>query len=235
MLHVPSTRPQFSSRQVGWFAIAVNAAVLIAAIFVDGTSMSATSNAPIKVVAYGDSLTAGFMLQPNESFPAQLAARAKTRGLNVDVLNAGVSGDTTAAGLERFEWAVPEAVILELGANDSLRGIEPAVARKNLDEIITRLKARNIEVLLTGMLAPKNWGEAYSKAFDGIFADLAAKHDLVLYPFFLDGVALDASLNLPDGLHPNAKGIAVIVDRIMPKFEELLTRVTARAATSSKS
>jgi acyl-CoA thioesterase-1 len=145
------------------------------------------------------------------------------------VTNAGVSGDTTAAGLERFDWAVPpgtDAVILELGANDALRGQSPADAKANLDALIAKLKARNIAVLLAGMRAPKNWGEAYAREFDGMYAELAQKHDLILYPFFLDGVALDPSLNLDDGLHPNGKGVAEIVRRILPKVEDLLQRVT---------
>lgn len=224
--------------QVGMFAMLVNSLVLAALILSAGPAMSADPAKPIKIVAFGDSLTAGFQLQPDQSFPAQLGTAAQARGLNVEILNAGVSGDTTAAGLERFDWAVPDgtqAVILELGANDGLRGIEPAIARKNLETIITRLKARKIDILLAGMKAPKNWGEEYATAFDSMYADLAAAHGLLLYPFFLEGIALDPKLNLDDGLHPNPKGVAVIVDRILPKVEELVARAKTRGnGTASK-
>ena len=143
------------------------------------------------------------------SFPAQLERALKARGHAVEVINAGVSGDTTASGLERLRWAVPEridAVILELGANDALRGLEPGAAKANLDKMITTLKAGGAEVLLAGMLAPRNLGEEYTRAFDAIYPELAKKHGLLLYPFFLDGVALDGKLNLGDGIHPNPQG-----------------------------
>jgi acyl-CoA thioesterase I len=225
--------------QVGMFGALVNAMMVAVFILAPGATVSADQTKPIKIVAFGDSLTAGFLLQPDQSFPAQLGTAAKARGLNIEVLNAGVSGDTTAAGLERFDWAVPEgtqAVILELGANDGLRGIEPAIARKNLETIITRLKARNIDILLAGMKAPKNWGDDYAAAFDSMYSELATAHGLLLYPFFLEGIALDPKLNLDDGLHPNPKGVAVIVDRIMPKVEELVARVTTKTnGTASKS
>lgn len=192
-------------------------------------------NRPIKIVAFGDSLTAGYRLAPDQAFPIRLAAKLKAAGHDVTVANAGVSGDTTAAGLARIDWAVPDdtdAVILELGANDALRGLAPAEARKNLEAIITRLKAKGAEVLLTGMRAPANYGQDFVAAFDPIFPDLAAKHDLLLYPFFLDGIALDASLNLDDGIHPNARGVDVIVERITPKVEELIARVKKRHASA---
>jgi acyl-CoA thioesterase-1 len=153
------------------------------------------------------------------------------------VINAGVSGDTTAAGLERLRWAVPErtdAVILELGANDALRGLDPVRAKANLDNIITTLKAGGAEVLLAGMLAPRNMGEDYARAFDAIYPELAGKHGVLLYPFFLDGVAVDAALNLGDGMHPNPKGVAEITKRILPAVEELMARARARQAASSK-
>lgn len=188
----------------------------------------------MKVVAFGDSLTAGFLLKPDESFPAQLAGALAAKGYTVEMSNAGVSGDTTAAALERFDWAIPpgtEAVILELGANDALRGQPPAEAKANLEAIITRLKERNITILLAGMRAPTNWGPDYQREFDAMYTDLATRHGLILYPFFLEGVALDKSLNLDDGLHPNAKGIARIVENIMPKVEELLRQVKASSAS----
>lgn len=203
-----------------------------------GAAMAADEAAPVRIVAFGDSLTAGYMLKPSEAFPVQLAQALKAKGYTVDVANAGVSGDTTANGLERFDWAIPdgtEAVVLELGANDALRGIDPGRARDNLDKILTQLRARNIEVLIAGMVAPKNWGKEYEAGFAPIFSDLAAKHGALLYPFFLDGVALDAKFNLPDGLHPTGPGVGVIVERILPKVEELIGRVRERRASVSKS
>jgi acyl-CoA thioesterase I len=183
---------------------------------------------PIRIVAYGDSLTAGFGVGPQDAFPVQLQRALVKRGLtNVEVINAGVSGDTTAAALERFDWAVPDGVhaaIVELGGNDALRGQDPAVAKRNLDGILTRLKARNIEVLLAGIPAPRNWGDAYVKAFDGMFAELSAKHGAALYPFFLEGVAMTPTLNLADGIHPNPQGIAVVVERILPSVIALIAK-----------
>ncbi len=186
---------------------------------------------PIRIVAFGDSLTAGYGLQPAEAFPAQLEKALKAKGLSVEIINAGVSGDTTSAALERFDWAIPdgvEAAIVELGANDGLRGQPPEQARRNLDAILGRLRAKGIEVLLTGIPAPRNWGEAYVKAFDPMFSDLATQHGTLLYPFFLDGVALKPELSLPDGLHPNARGVAIIVERIGAKVGELLERVAVK-------
>jgi acyl-CoA thioesterase I len=197
----------------------------------------AQTPAPIRIVAFGDSLTAGFNLSPTDAFPAQLEKALKAKGRQVEVINAGVSGDTTAAGLERFDWAIPngvDAAIVELGANDGLRGQPPEQARKNLDTILGRMKARNIEVLLAGIPAPRNWGEAYVKAFDPMFAELAATHGALLYPFFLDGVALKPDLSLPDGLHPNAKGVAIIVERILPKVDELIERAKAKRIASGR-
>jgi acyl-CoA thioesterase-1 len=203
-----------------------------------GMAFAADDAAPVRIVAFGDSLTAGYMLKPSEAFPVQLAEALEAKGVAVDVSNAGVSGDTTAAGLERFDWAIPEgteAVILELGANDALRGINPDETRANLDKILTRLRQRKIDVLLTGMMAPKNWGKEYEARFSTIYGDLAAKHGTLLYPFFLEGVALDAKLNLQDGLHPTGPGVGVIVDGILPKVEELIGRVRERRAVTSKS
>ncbi len=201
-------------------------------------ALAAESSRPIRLVAFGDSLTAGYMLPPSQSFPSQLAKALKDKGRSVDVANAGVSGDTTANGLERFEWAIPdgtEAVILELGANDALRGLPPKKARANLEKIIEKLRKRNIEVLLAGMIAPKNMGSDYEREYNPIFSDLATKYGLVYYRFFLDGVAMDPALNLSDGMHPSGKGVARIVERILPSVEELLARVEARRLTASKS
>jgi acyl-CoA thioesterase-1 len=185
----------------------------------------------IRIVALGDSLTAGYQLLPGDAFPVKLQAALRARGHAVSVENAGVSGDTSTGGLERLDWAVGDdvdAVILELGANDALRGIDPDVTRRSLDEILARLKARNIPVLLAGMLAPPNLGHAYGEAFGRIFPELAGKHGALLYPFFLDGVAATPGLNLADGMHPNAKGVDAIVERIVPKVEELLAVARAR-------
>ena len=186
---------------------------------------------PIRIVAYGDSLTAGYGVGPGDAFPVQLQRALLKRGYNVEVINAGVSGDTTAAALERFDWAVPDGVdaaIVELGANDALRGQDPGQARRNLDTILTRLKGKGIAMLVAGIPAPRNWGDAYVKAFDGMFAELAKTHGAALYPFFLDGVALQPSLTLPDGLHPNAKGIAIVVERIMPSVVALIAEVETK-------
>lgn len=183
---------------------------------------------PVKLVILGDSLTSGLGLSANEAFPAKLARALKAKGVAVDIADAGVSGDTASAGLARLDWSVPEgteAVIVELGANDALRGVDPKVTRSALDKILRRLKERNIDVLLAGMIAPPNLGEEYSRAFNSIFPQLAAAHGALLYPFFLDGVATDAKFNQRDGVHPNVAGVDIIVARILPKVEELVTRV----------
>jgi len=182
-------------------------------------------------VAFGDSLTAGYQLPADAAFPVQLERALKAKGLAVEIANAGVSGDTSTGGLSRLDWSVPDgtdAVILELGANDMLRAVDPKVTRAALTEIVRRLKARGIEVLLCGMLAPRNLGPDYTRAFDSIYPDLAAANGLVLYPFFLDGIAADPKLNQNDGLHPTTAGVAKIVSGILPKVEELLARVRAK-------
>jgi len=178
-----------------------------------------------QILALGDSLTAGFGLPSEASFPTRLEARLKADGLAAHVINAGVSGDTTAGGLARLDWALadkPNLVILELGANDALRGIDPATVRANLDAMITRIQASGAKVLLAGMQSPTNWGEDYEHDFERIYPELAQAHGVTLYPFFLDGVAMDAKLNQTDGLHPNDRGVAVIVDRMAPIVEQLL-------------
>jgi acyl-CoA thioesterase I len=208
---------------------------LIAALAFGATA--ATASQPLRIVVLGDSLVAGFGIKPSEAFPAQLERALKERGHDVEVINAGVSGDTTAGGLDRVGWAVPErtgAVILELGANDALRGLDPRRAKSNLDKIITTLKAGGAEVLLAGMLAPRNLGEPYTRAFDAIYPELAAKHGLLLYPFFLDGVAMNAKLNLDDGLHPNNRGVAEITKKILPSVEQLIERARAKQAAGTK-
>ncbi len=200
-------------------------------------STAAAESKPVHIVAFGDSLSAGYGLRPKDAFPAQLQKQLKADGRNVVVTNGAVSGDTTADGLQRLEWAVPDgtdAVILELGANDALRGIDPKVTRANLEKIIAALKKHNVQVLLAGMLSPANWGDNYSDDFDKIFPDLAKEHGLVFYPFFLEGVALDTKLNQDDGMHPTGKGVAEIVKRIMPKVVELIARAAPQAATAPK-
>lgn len=197
-------------------------------------SAAAESAKPVRIVAFGDSLTSGYGLRQSQAFPVQLQKALRARGHNVSVSNAGVAGDTTAAGLARFDWAIGDdvdAVILELGANDALRGIDPKVTRENLQKILALLNKRGIPVLLTGMRSPANWGDTYSDDFDAIFPDLAKEHTLVFYPFFLEGVVLNAKLNQKDGMHPNSKGVAEIVRQITPSVEELISRVEARRAT----
>ncbi len=178
-----------------------------------------------RILAFGDSLTAGFGVAPDKSFPAQLAVRLKADRYDVVMDNGGVSGDTTADGLARFDWTMgdhPDVVVVELGANDMLRGLPPARAAANLDAILDKLKAAKTKVLLVGFKAPNNWGADYQKSFDAIYPMLAKKYNVPLYPFFLDGVALDPKLNQADGLHPTAAGVAVIVGRIAPVVEQLL-------------
>jgi acyl-CoA thioesterase-1 len=185
----------------------------------------------IRIVAFGDSLTAGFGLKANEAFPAQLEEALKKRGYDVMIVNAGVSGDTSAGGLARLDWSISDgtdAVILILGANDMLRGLDPAQTRKSLDDAIRRLKARKIDVLLGGMRAAPNLGADYARQFDSIYAELAKEHDILIYPFFLDGVAGQRDLNLNDGIHPTAKGVSLVVERILPVVESLLERVKKR-------
>ena len=212
--------------------------ILAGLLLMSATAQSADpSKAQLTIVALGDSLTAGYLLQPNESFPAQLQMALDAKGHKVQIINAGVSGDTTAGGLDRLAWTlqpVPDAVILELGANDALRGADPAKARSNLDQILKTLSDSNIPVLLAGMKAPGNWGDDYVRAFDAIFPELAAKHGAALYPFFLDGVALNPKFVMADGLHPTAAGIAEIVKHILPDVEALIAKAQDRRPGAKK-
>jgi acyl-CoA thioesterase-1 len=181
-----------------------------------------------RLLVLGDSLVAGYGLPPGQSLPDQLQRDLATRGVSVAVINAGVSGDTTAGGLARLDWSLadnPDAVIIVLGGNDMLRGLPPEGTATNLDAIVSRLRERDIEVLLAGMMAPRNLGPAYVEAFDAIYPALARRHDIEFYPFFLDGVALDPALNLDDGLHPNMQGISEISRRMLPVVERLLARL----------
>lgn len=180
---------------------------------------------PINLVGLGDSLMAGYQLPPDEAFPARLEKRLKDKGFEVTITNAGVSGDTTADGLARLDWSVPDGtdgVILELGANDALRGLPPEETRKNLDAILARLKERKIPVVMMGMIAPPNLGKDFAAAFNPIYPELAEKYGVALYPFVLDGVALDASLQLEDRMHPNGKGTDVMADKFLPVAEMFL-------------
>ena len=193
-----------------------------------------TAERPVKVVVLGDSLSAGLGLPLEAAFPARLTEALKAKDIAVTIIDAGVSGDTAAGGLGRLDWSVPEgtdAVIVELGANDALRGLDPNLTKTALDTILRKLADRHIAVLLAGMRAPRNMGPDYARDFDVIYPALASTHPVVFYPFFLDGVAADRKLNQGDGLHPNAAGVDVIVARILPRVEELITR--ARAARSS--
>ncbi len=188
---------------------------------------------PLRLVAFGDSLTAGLGLPADQAFPARLQAALKAKGHDVLIENAGVSGDTTSAGLARLDWSVPQGtdgVILELGANDALRGINPAITEKALDSMLGRLKGRNIPVLLAGMLAPPNLGPAYGAQFNAIYGHLAEKYQVPLYPFFLDGVAGQPGLNQPDGLHPTSAGVDVIVEKMRPAVEAFVEKIKAAKA-----
>jgi acyl-CoA thioesterase-1 len=189
------------------------------------------SNGPVRLVVLGDSLSAGLGLPATDAFPAQLEKALKDKGLNVTIGNAGVSGDTTSGGLDRLDWSVPEGTqgaILELGANDALRGTDPKVTRAALDDIIKRLKARHVAVLVCGMLAPPNYGADYAAQFNAIYPELAKKYDVPLYPFFLDGVAADTKLNQADGMHPTAAGVAIIVQKILPAVEAFVRGIAAQ-------
>lgn len=205
-------------------------AVFGASFGIAAQAQQAGVRSPVKIVALGDSLTAGYGLSAKDGFVPRLQAAVTARGIAAEVVNAGVSGDTSSDGLARLDWSVPQgtaAVIVELGANDMLRGIKPQITRDALDAILKRLSTRHIAVLLSGMRAAPNLGADYGKAFEAIYPDLAAKYGALLYPFFLDGVAGNLKLVQPDGLHPNPTGVGVIVERILPKVEELITRAQA--------
>ena len=205
--------------------------VLMAAGTVFAQTPAASDAKPIKMVVLGDSLSAGLGLSAPAAFPVRLQKALKTNGITVDMINAGVSGDTSSGGRDRLDWSVPEgteAVIVELGANDALRGTDPTVTRAALTDILARLKARKIAILLCGMYAPPNYGSDYSARFNAIYPDLAKSFGVPLYPFFLDGVAADARFNQPDGLHPTAEGVDVIVKNILPTVEAFLGAISGQ-------
>lgn len=211
-----------NQRPAGWRKALALVLVMIGAAFVSPAAVRAE---PLRIVALGDSLSAGYELSPEDAFPAQLERALKAKGLDAVVENAGVSGDTSTGGLDRLDWSVADGtalVVVELGANDALRGIDPALTRANIDAILTRLKERGIAVVLAGMLAPPNMGDAYVSAFNAIFPDMAAKHGVPLYPFFMEGVITVPELLLADGIHPNGKGVARIVEGIAPLVESAL-------------
>lgn len=228
-------RNVFDPPQVVSAAALVNVlgAILIVASAAFSGSIAEPAGKPIRIAAFGDSLSSGYGLRQSQAFPAQLQKELKARGHNVVISNAGVAGDTTAAGLARLDWAIGDdvdAVILEFGANDALRGIDPKVTRENLQKILAKLNARGLPVLLTGMRSPANWGDTYADDFDAIFPALAKEHSLEFYPFFLEGVVLNAKLNQDDGMHPNTKGVAEIVRQIIPSVEALIAKAEARRA-----
>lgn len=209
----------------GGFAAAVNSRIAaFLALFPCLVALAALEPAhaqsePVKLAILGDSLAAGYGLAPAQAIPARLQSALKEKGRNVTIINHGVSGDTTAGGVERLDWMLgdkPDIVLVELGGNDGLRALDPAATERNLDTIVTRLKAAGVTVWLAGMLAPRNFGPEYAQQFDGLFKRVADRHGVPFYSFFLDGVAQDPALNQPDGIHPNAKGVDVIVERLMP-------------------
>ncbi|TWB07416.1 (3S)-malyl-CoA thioesterase [Bradyrhizobium stylosanthis] len=204
-------------------------AVLMLALMTLANPAWAEATKPLKLVVLGDSLSAGLGLPAQEAFPQKLQKALQAKGIAVDMTNAGVSGDTSSGGRDRLDWSVPDGtdgVIVELGANDALRGIDPALTRTALTDIVQRLKARRIPVMLCGMVAPPNYGADYAARFNSIYPDLAKKFDVPLYPFFLEGVAADAKLNQADGIHPTAAGVDIIVGNIMPTVEAFLGTIT---------
>lgn len=208
----------------------IKAAVRILAVFcaVILAATGALRAETISIVGLGDSLMAGYELPPSDAFPTKLERALIDKGYDVSITNAGVSGDTSSGGLARLEWSVPDgtdAVLVELGGNDALRGIGPDQTRANIDALITRLKERGIAVLLVGMLAPPNMGDDYGEAFNRIYPELSQQHDVPLYPFFLDGVAAETGLDIGDGMHPNARGVDVMVARFLPYAEDLIVAV----------
>src|SRR5712671_2513929 len=212
--------------------------LVLAIVFMTAATASAQTSAtgptkPIKMVVLGDSLSAGLGLSAASAFPARLQKSLKINGIDVDMINAGVSGDTSSGGRDRLDWSVPEgtdAVILELGANDMLRGIDPQLTRHALEEIVRRLTQRHVVVLLAGMRAAANFDSKYRRDFDAIYPELAVRYDLLLYPFFLDGIVGEGALNQGDGLHPSAAGVDAIVVRILPTVEELVRQARSRGA-----
>lgn len=198
---------------------------LVLAFFTLFAASPVADAAPVRILFFGDSLAAGYGLPPEQTLPAKLEAALREQGVDAEVINGGVSGDTTAGGRARLDWALtanPDYAIVELGGNDGLRGLDPAEMRANLDAILTRLEEAGVGILLTGMYAPPNMGEDYSRDFNAVFPALAERHDVAFYPFILDGVAAEPELMQPDGIHPNARGVEVIVERLLPHVLRLV-------------
>jgi len=205
----------YFAKGYGRFAAAVNSLLLVLLC----VTAADAQTAPVKIAVLGDSIAAGYGVKPAEAFPARLETALKAQGRAVTILNHGVSGDTSAGGVDRLDWMLadkPDIVFVELGGNDALRGIDPGTTERNLDAIVGKLKAANVTVWLAGMLAPRNLGPEYTKAFDGIYKKLADKYDVPLYPFILEGVAQDATFNQADGIHPNPKGVDIVVEHLLP-------------------
>jgi acyl-CoA thioesterase-1 len=216
-------------RQIRWRAAALLA--LLISPFHSGTAVART----LRIVAFGDSLSAGYLLPASASFPGQLEAALRAKGRDVTVVNAGVSGDTASDGLARLDWSVPpdaDLVIVEFGANDMFRGLDPTITRRALDEIIAKLQGRGAFVLLAGMRSASNLGDSYRGEFEAIYPELAKERQVPLYPFFLEGIAEQAAFNLADGIHPNRSGVAKIVAGILPSVEAALDKISARRASS---
>jgi acyl-CoA thioesterase I len=224
--HLKANSPLYGQKSpsYGHLRLLVQALAFAAVL---ATASHAAAARTLRLVALGDSLTAGLGLSPGDAFPDRLEAALRAKGWDVKVINAGVSGDTAADGLARYEWAVPpdaDALIIELGANDMLRGLKPEATKATLAAILDRARAAHLPTLLAGMRAAPNLGPEYADQFSAIYPALAKAYDVPLYPFFLDGVAGDPKLNQPDGLHPTADGVEVIVQKILPSVEALLSQ-----------
>ena len=208
----------------------IKAAPVFLAVFCCWAAFSGIARADmLRIVGLGDSLMAGYELAPGDAFPVKLEAALRQKGYDVEIANAGVSGDTTSGGLSRLDWSVPDgtdAVLLQLGGNDALRGITPEKTRANLEDMILRLKRRGITVLLVGMLSPPNMGSDYAAQFNRIYPELSESHEVALYPFFLDGVAAEPGLDIGDGIHPNERGVDIMVARFLPHAENLIERIS---------
>jgi acyl-CoA thioesterase-1 len=195
-------------------------------------SAATAGTQPIRILAFGASIVAGYGLEAADSLPAQLERALRAHGVDATVIDGGVSGDTSAGGLARLDWALadnPDLVIVDLGGNDALRAIDPKTTEANLDAIVSRLKAEKRGVLIAGMLAPPNLGADYAAAFNAVFPAVAKRHDVALYPFLLDGVVMDPALNQADGIHPNAAGVKVIVERMLPSVLLAIQRLDRKA------
>ncbi|MGE0119418.1 MAG: arylesterase [Dongiaceae bacterium] len=214
--------------------VCVNAVAAIALLFCLSASVNAEAR-PIRILAFGASIVAGYGLEAADTLPVQLEKALRARGIEATVINSGVSGETSAGGLARLDWALaddPDLVIVDLGGNDALRGLDPQATEANLDAIVSRLQAEKRGVLIAGMLAPPNLGADYAAAFNAVFRDVAERHKVVFYPFILDGVVMDPGLNQEDGIHPNAAGVKVIVERMLPYVLQAIDRLDGRASAS---